>query len=63
MPNLSSSSCHELGHFKHFYSVKDHVGHYYLDEMGQLLLSKGMLFSFIFASFTMKNNVFVHGGV
>lgn len=35
VPSLSSSTCHDPGHFKHFDSVKDPVGHYYLNETGQ----------------------------
>lgn len=35
VPSLSSSTCHDPGHFKHFDSIKDSVGHYYLNETGQ----------------------------
>lgn len=35
VPILSSSTCPDPGHFKHFDSVRDSVGHYYLNETGQ----------------------------
>lgn len=35
VPSLSSSTCPDPGHFKHFDSVRDSVGHYYLNETGQ----------------------------